>query len=83
MWSLGCKLGRRPLGQNVKKGVIKLNYCTTEENVADLMTKPLGPNRMKKLRSLAGLENAKSDDHAQHLDRGGVLFTDQRNAIQM
>ena len=37
------------------QGVIEAKYCTTEENVADLMTKPLGPNRMKKLRSLAGL----------------------------
>jgi hypothetical protein len=34
---------------------IKLNYVETENNVADLFTKPLGPTRIKYLRELIGL----------------------------
>lgn len=37
----------------VKKEVIKLKYCTTENNLADLFTKPLGGIRIKKLRKMA------------------------------
>lgn len=40
----------------VKQGVIKLTWCSTEDNLADMMTKPLGPQRLAKLRLLAGLQ---------------------------
>jgi hypothetical protein len=36
-------------------GKIKLNYCPSEENVADLLTKPLAGVKMKYLRNLAAL----------------------------
>jgi transposase InsO family protein len=36
-------------------GKIKLNYCPSEENVADLLTKPLPGNKMKYLRNLSAL----------------------------
>ena len=45
----------------VKMDLVKLIYCAAQDNVTDLMTKPLGPNRMIELRSLAGLENPKCD----------------------
>lgn len=37
-------------------GLVKLTYVPSEENVADIMTKPLGPTRIKKLRELIGIE---------------------------
>ena len=63
--------------------LVKLIYCAAQDNVADLMIKPLEPGRMIELRSLAGLENPECDEPAQHTGRGGVLFTNQRNATQV
>ena len=40
----------------VSNGIIKLQFCPTEENVADLLTKPLAGVKMKNLRNLAELK---------------------------
>jgi PDZ domain-containing secreted protein len=40
-----------------EKKTIELEYCPTETNIADLMTKPLGGVRTKMLRELAGLNH--------------------------
>lgn len=37
----------------VRDSEIKLIYCTTEENIADMLTKPLGSVRLAKLRTKA------------------------------
>jgi hypothetical protein len=37
------------------KNVVKLKYCPTENNVADLLTKPLGSVKLSNLRKMAGL----------------------------
>ena len=34
---------------------IKLKFCPTEDNIADILTKPLPGSKMQKLRSMAGL----------------------------
>lgn len=39
----------------VGSGRIKLIYCPTNDNIADLMTKPLGFIKMEALRTMAGL----------------------------
>ena len=39
----------------VRDAQVKLEYVPTHENVADLMTKPLGASKIKKFRSQAGL----------------------------
>jgi ribonuclease HI len=36
--------------------IIALKFVSTETNVADLLTKPLGPTRIQNLNKLAGLE---------------------------
>ena len=36
-------------------GLIKASYCPTDDNVADLLTKPLGAVKLNKLRLQAGL----------------------------
>lgn len=38
----------------VMEGKIALEYCTTNDNAADLLTKPLGSQRMEALKRLAG-----------------------------
>jgi hypothetical protein len=38
-----------------KNGFFKYVYCGTEDMVADLLTKPLGPTRLEKLRTMMGL----------------------------
>lgn len=40
----------------VRNGEIKLQYVSTVENIADMMTKPLGPTRIQKLRKMIGVE---------------------------
>lgn len=40
----------------IGKGVIELKYHPTATNVADMMTKPLGGNKILELRRLAGLD---------------------------
>ena len=59
----------------VKNGIIQLRYCPTETNIADLMTKPLGPLRTSQLRRKAQLE----DDVT---NRGGVLECDLQQSQQ-
>ena len=44
----------------VSRGVIELKYCPTESNLADLLTKPLGLEKLSKLRRLALLEDCRS-----------------------
>lgn len=38
-----------------ENGIIKLQYCCTELNVADLLTKPLGASRMDQMRKFVGI----------------------------
>jgi transposase-like protein len=40
----------------VKERTIELIYVRTDENIADLMTKPLGPTKTTTLRKMAGME---------------------------
>lgn len=40
----------------VQQNKYKLEYVSTEDNVADMLTKPLGSIRIARLRSLAGIE---------------------------
>jgi hypothetical protein len=40
----------------VESKKINLEYCKSEDNVADILTKPLGGIKVVKLRSLAGLD---------------------------
>lgn len=37
------------------KGVIQLRYCSTSEMIADIFTKPLGPNKIKYFTKALGL----------------------------
>lgn len=39
----------------VQQGLIKLKYCSTEVNVADMLTKPLGRLKLTQLRNMAHL----------------------------
>jgi hypothetical protein len=39
----------------VKDGVIKLEFCGTKEQVADVMTKPLKLDQFQKLRQMLGV----------------------------
>lgn len=41
----------------IDKSVIKLNYCPSEYNIADMLTKPLGGPKIVNLRTSAGLLN--------------------------
>lgn len=41
--------------QLVDEGEIELEYCCTEQNIADMMTKPLGAIKLKKFASDCGL----------------------------
>lgn len=47
------------LRQQVEDGNITLKYVPTEENVADILTKPLGFVKVQYLRKLMGLEDNK------------------------
>ena len=39
-------------------GVVELNYCNTQEQIADLMPKPLKLEKLEKLRGMLGMINA-------------------------
>lgn len=45
--------------EQVTSGRIRLEYCPTAENIADLMTKPLGSIKTEKLREMAKLTPSK------------------------
>lgn len=47
-----------------KKGILETLYVPSEDNEADMLTKPLGPRRLKKLTELIGL--AAPEDEANH-----------------
>lgn len=38
-----------------EKGIVKLEYFPTSTNIADMLTKPMGGNKIKQLRELGGL----------------------------
>lgn len=42
--------------QLADSGNIELKYCQTDVNIADMMTKPLGPQKIEQLRKMAGVE---------------------------
>lgn len=46
------------------KNLVKFEYCASQDNVADVMTKPLGSIKMQQMRLLLGIEDIR---------RGGVL----------
>lgn len=46
-----------------EKGIIDLIYVPTEHNIADMMTKPLGATRLRKLREQGGLKDDETDKH--------------------
>jgi len=49
----------------VEDGRTQLEYCPTEEMVADGLTKALGPERPKKLAKMMGMDVwQKSEDYA-------------------
>ena len=40
----------------VKQKVVKLQYCNTEEQVADIFTKALPVDRFRRLRTMLGVK---------------------------
>jgi transposase InsO family protein len=52
----------------VNNGTIKLSYQPTESNIADMMTKPLGGNKIEHLRRLAGLEEDIADSNIHNIE---------------
>lgn len=44
------------------QGVVRLEYCPTETMAADLLTKPLGTTKLRKLSRLLGLSSSKIND---------------------
>ena len=43
--------------EQVNTGTVELNYCPTEEMVADMLTKSLSRDKLAKMRTMAGLTN--------------------------
>ena len=41
--------------EKVQDGIVEINYCKTEEMIADIMTKGLGKEKFLKLREMAGI----------------------------
>lgn len=39
----------------IKKGIVQVTYCQSPENLADILTKPLGPQKTKALAGMMGL----------------------------
>ena len=46
--------------EQVENGNVELSYCRTEEKVADMLTKGLGREQLKKLRKMSGLDEMPS-----------------------
>jgi hypothetical protein len=46
----------------VEKGRIKLSYCPTDKNTADILTKPLGGTKIAQLRGMTGLMEVNRSD---------------------
>ncbi len=44
-----------PLPQVVARGAIRMAHVSTDENPADMFTKPLGDVKFKKFRSMIGM----------------------------
>ena len=42
--------------QNIENGLIRLIYCATEKNVADCMTKVLGPTKHENICIMLGMK---------------------------
>lgn len=47
------------LRELVKNGEIKLDYCDTKEQIADIMTKPVKLDMFRKLREMLGVRKLK------------------------
>ena len=43
------------LRDNVEKGLVELSFCKSEEQIADIFTKPLGKESFCKFRVMLGL----------------------------
>lgn len=43
--------------EQVSKGIIKLEYCKTEDMIADMLTKGLNQLQLSKLREMAGIKS--------------------------
>ena len=48
--------------EQVSNGKICLQYCPTEDMLADLLTKGIGPEKFKRLRRLCGMCNQVSSE---------------------
>jgi hypothetical protein len=48
--------------EEATKGNILLKYVSTDENVADMMTKPLGPTKIAALREKSGLKKENNEN---------------------
>ena len=46
--------------EQVENGNVELSYCRTEEMVADMLTKGLGREQLRKLRKMSGLDEMPS-----------------------
>ena len=44
----------------MENGNVELSYCRTEEMVADMLTKGLGREQLRKLRKMSGLDEMPS-----------------------
>jgi hypothetical protein len=52
----------------VNNGIIKLSCQPTDSNIADLMTRPLGGNKIEHLRRFAGLEEDIADSNIHNIE---------------
>ncbi|KAF4132728.1 putative integrase catalytic domain-containing protein [Phytophthora infestans] len=55
----------RKIAEFVEKEKIAVQYISSEENIADIFTKALGPQRFQGLRQKLNVENVEQDE-AQH-----------------
>ena len=46
--------------EQMENGYVELSYCRTEEMVADMVTKGLGREQLRKLRKMSGLDDMPS-----------------------
>lgn len=67
-----------------RKNIVTFKYIPTNENLADMLTKPLGPSKLKELRNNAGLNsnsmesNYKMSQHKNDQLRGCINKTEEK-----
>ncbi|KAJ9563755.1 hypothetical protein OSB04_008915 [Centaurea solstitialis] len=60
----------------VKDGVVELSYCSSQEQVADIMTKPLKLEQFLKFRSLLGMVEASKSITSSGAKKGELFLAD-------